>query len=101
MRQPSLYPSTNPKPQQKRYAHRLNAFQNLFLDFQVLSSFDLDSRVILNNRVLGSVSVPVGTSAVDGSDIHECGHLRLTFEELKSETFRCVPRDVAVHEPCL
>ena len=53
------------------------------------------------NVVLLDIGIPSSASAVQRITIDQSRDFSLTLEELESEAFRCVPCDVAMHEPSL
>lgn len=59
----------------------------------------LDTRVILDNVLVGGIGVPVGASLVDAAVVLEGSNLRLALDELHGETLIGVPGNVAVHDP--
>ena len=60
----------------------------------------LHSGVLGDDTGLIDISIPGSASRVEGIIISESRNLIDALDKLKSETLRCMPSNVAVHEPC-
>lgn len=95
----AIPPIPTQKPIKKRKLHVTSRDHVPIYLFIHQTFVRLHSGILTLDSAQLSIGLPCGTGAVEGIVVHESWDLGHTLDQLEGKSLRCVPTDVAVHQP--